>query len=60
MVEAGAPLGLMGDAGEKIASELSTDGDETGAARSETLYIEVRENNRPEDPETWFRSEKDG
>ncbi len=57
VIEAGAPLGLMGDVGDKIADEFSTDGDETGGDRSETLYIEVRKNNTPEDPNEWFRLE---
>jgi septal ring factor EnvC (AmiA/AmiB activator) len=60
MIDAGAPLGLMGGSGDKIASELSTDGDDTGVDRSETLYIEVREKNRPVNPTLWFRTEKDG
>ncbi len=60
VIEEGTPLGLMGDAENKIAAELSTDGDETGAARSETLYIEVRHDNTPEDPSLWFRTDKDG
>ncbi len=60
VIEAGAPLGLMGDAGQKSAAVLSTDGDETGADRTETLYIEIRENNSPVDPNVWFRTEKDG
>lgn len=60
VVEGGAPLGLMGDSDQKTAPDMSTDGDEGGAARSETLYIEVRKNNQPEDPSLWFRTDKDG
>jgi len=60
VVEAGAPLGLMGTGSHKNAADLSTDGDEAGTGRSETLYIEVRENNTPEDPSLWFRTDKDG
>lgn len=60
VIKADAPLGLMGGVGDKIAAELSTDGDQTGTGRSETLYIEVRVNNTPEDPSDWFRTEKDG
>jgi septal ring factor EnvC (AmiA/AmiB activator) len=59
VIEAGEPLGLMGDAEGKSGEVLSTDGDETGAARTETLYIEIREQNRPVDPNAWFRTEKD-
>ncbi|WP_282061228.1 murein hydrolase activator EnvC family protein [Roseobacter litoralis] len=60
VINADAPLGLMGGVGDKIAAELSTDGDQTGTGRSETLYIEVRVKNTPEDPSDWFRTEKDG
>lgn len=58
VIAAGTPVGLMG--GDAPDGELSTDGDGTGAARSETLYMEVRQNNVPQDPETWFRTDKDG
>ncbi|MEP1612991.1 MAG: peptidoglycan DD-metalloendopeptidase family protein [Roseobacter sp.] len=60
VVEAGAPLGLMGDAGQKNTNAASTDGDEGGTERSETLYIEVRDNNRTENPTLWFRTEQNG
>ena len=58
VIAAGTPIGLMG--GVDAGSELSTDGDDTGAARSETLYIEVRQDNVPQDPASWFRTDKDG
>ena len=58
VIAAGTPIGLMG--GVDAGSELSTDGDDTGAARSETLYIEVRQDNVPQDPVSWFRTDKDG
>jgi septal ring factor EnvC (AmiA/AmiB activator) len=58
VIAAGTPIGLMGGAG--VGGELSTDGDDTGAARSETLYIEVRQDNIPQDPASWFRTDKDG
>ncbi|MEM1075787.1 MAG: peptidase M23 [Pseudomonadota bacterium] len=60
IVNAGDPLGLMSDVGHKNAAELSTDGDQAGAAPLETLYIEVRHKNTPEDPSTWFLIDKDG
>lgn len=60
LIEADAPLGLMGDGTGKIESEVSTDGDEAGTGGTETLYIEVRENNAPVDPALWFRVDKDG
>ncbi len=58
VIAAGTPIGLMG--GDAGGGELSTDGDGTGAARSETLYIEVRQDNVPQDPASWFRTDKDG
>jgi septal ring factor EnvC (AmiA/AmiB activator) len=58
VIAAGTPIGLMG--GVDAGGELSTDGDDTGAARSETLYIEVRQDNVPQDPASWFRTDKDG
>lgn len=60
MVSAGGPLGLMGDGRQKNGNRLSTDGDHTGADRSETLYIEVRQDNTPEDPSLWFRTDRNG
>lgn len=60
VIDAGAPLGLMGDAVAENRRQLSTDGDDTGAARSETLYIEVRHQNAAEDPSLWFRTDKNG
>lgn len=58
VIAAGTPIGLMG--GEVSGTELSTDGEGTGTARTETLYIEVRQDNVPQDPESWFRTDKDG
>ena len=58
VIAAGTPIGLMG--GAEAGGELSTDGDDTGAARSETLYVEVRQDNVPQDPASWFRTDKDG
>jgi septal ring factor EnvC (AmiA/AmiB activator) len=58
VIAAGTPIGLMG--GTDGGGEMSTVGDGTGAARSETLYIEVRQDNVPQDPASWFRTDKDG
>lgn len=44
------PVGLM----KQSAENRSTDGDRAGNGRSETLYIEVRQNDTPVDPATWF------
>lgn len=61
IIAAGTPLGLMGTlptAG--VENGLSTVGDGGGAERSETLYIEVRQDNVPQDPLAWFSTDKDG
>lgn len=65
VITEGTPLGLMG--GLKITTSadntdtgLSTVGDGAGNGRSETLYIEVRQQNVPQDPVSWFRTDKDG
>ncbi|RYH08221.1 murein hydrolase activator EnvC [Tropicimonas sp. IMCC6043] len=52
VVQAGAPLGLMGGApaGEFVA-EAQVGG---GAERSETLYMELRQGEVPVDPAAWF------
>jgi septal ring factor EnvC (AmiA/AmiB activator) len=51
VLPAGAPLGLLGGEAHAILSEAPLQG---GAALSETLYLEVREGDRPVDPATWF------
>ena len=65
VITEGTPLGLMG--GLKITASadntntgLSTVGDGAGNGRLETLYIEVRQQNVPQDPVSWFRTDKDG
>lgn len=60
VIETGAPLGLMGAGTGESPGQFSTDGDETGADFTETLYIEVRENNVAENPSLWFRTDKNG
>lgn len=60
VVAAGTPLGLMGNNERKNAANLSTDGDPTGAGQPERLYIEVRQDDVPEDPGLWFQTDKDG
>lgn len=59
-VEAGAPLGLMGPGRQKNTDIGSTDGDEGGIGPTDALYIEVRQNNLPENPGLWFQTEQDG
>ncbi|WP_223425865.1 murein hydrolase activator EnvC family protein [Tateyamaria pelophila] len=61
IIAAETPLGLMGalPTGD-AANALSTLGDGGGADRSETLYMEVRQDNVPQDPLAWFSTDKDG
>ncbi len=54
------PVGLMPGETPEIGAIMSTSGDGTGTDWSETLYIEVRQDNSPVDPESWFRTDKDG
>jgi septal ring factor EnvC (AmiA/AmiB activator) len=65
VISEGTPLGLMGGLQietdtENSNSTVSTVSDGGGNARSETLYIEVRQQNVTQDPESWFRTDKDG
>lgn len=54
VVEAGAPLGLMGGTATEILA-FPADGQEGGGAdRTETLYIELRQGKEPVDPAPWF------
>ena len=53
-----SPVGLMGGF-EAIGDDiLSPSSERTGAALSETLYIEVRQGDTPEDPFGWFADDK--
>lgn len=60
VLPAGSPLGLMGGADPSAESIVQQAATGTGGDRTETLYIEVRQGNVPENPETWFRTTKDG
>ena len=54
VVEAGAPVGLMGGAATENLV-FPADGQEGGGAeRTETLYIELRQGKEPVDPAPWF------
>ena len=57
VIAEGTPLGLMG---APAGDAMSRSRDGAGTERSETLYIEVRQDNIPQDPATWFRTDKDG
>jgi septal ring factor EnvC (AmiA/AmiB activator) len=54
VLEAGAPVGLMGGAAPAAEELLSQAPGGAGGELSETLYMELRKNNEPVDPEPWF------
>jgi len=59
VVEAGAPLGLMGGT-ETDSTIFTAEGEEGGGTgRSETLYIELRHGKEPLDPGPWFMDTKE-
>ncbi len=59
VVEAGAPLGLMGGT-ETETALFPADGQEAGGTgRTETLYIELRHGKEPLDPSPWFAETKE-
>ncbi|TKZ22251.1 peptidase M23 [Shimia litoralis] len=60
VIPEGTPVGLMGGEDPKIGAILSQSGDGSGNGRSETLYIEVRQDKNSVDPNIWFRTDKDG
>ncbi len=60
VIPEGTPVGLMPGETPGIGAIMSTSSDGTGTDRSETLYIEVRQDNSPVDPDLWFRTDKDG
>lgn len=55
----GTPVGVMG--GTLLTSDTAalTDTEGAGTVRPETLYIEVREQNTPQDPLDWFGAGED-
>ncbi len=55
----GSPVGLMGGTAAGEGEVLPTRTGAEGAERSETLYIEVRENNTPVDPDQWFKTDEE-
>lgn len=60
VIPAGTPVGLMGGSPPQAGAILSLSGEGGGTDRTETLYIEVRMDNSPVDPATWFRIGKGG
>ncbi|MGC9370669.1 MAG: murein hydrolase activator EnvC family protein [Paracoccaceae bacterium] len=59
VLPAGAPVGLMGGEMPETAAILAEVSDGGGAARPETLYMELRQGNAPVDPAGWFNVTKD-
>ncbi|WP_282095142.1 murein hydrolase activator EnvC family protein [Epibacterium ulvae] len=60
VIPEGTPVGLMGGATVQADAILSLSGEGAGTDRTETLYIEVRMDNSPVDPETWFQTGRGG
>ena len=60
VIAAKTPVGLMGGAMPKGDDELSPLREGSGTERSETLYMEVRTDNTPQDPAEWFLTDEDG
>ena len=56
VIPAGNPIGVMGGNSQTIDSILEQSEKGTGVVRSETLYIEVRQDKEPQDPLIWFRT----
>ncbi|WP_412509741.1 murein hydrolase activator EnvC family protein, partial [Roseovarius sp. SYSU LYC5161] len=55
----GSPVGLMGGddrAGDAMLTEQTVT---EPTERSQTLYVELRQNNTPVDPGDWFKTDKD-
>jgi len=60
VIPEGTPIGLMGGEAAATRAILSLSGEGGGTGRTETLYIEVRMENSPVDPQTWFRTGQGG
>lgn len=59
VIPAGSPLGLMGGQDAEIGDILANSGNGAGTGRPETLYIEVRQDDAPVDPEAWFATREE-
>jgi septal ring factor EnvC (AmiA/AmiB activator) len=55
VLPAGSPIGMMSGNSQTIETILEQTDKGTGAVRTETLYIEVRQDKEPQDPLSWFR-----
>lgn len=60
VLPAGSPVGLMGGRTPSAESIVQKAADGGGTERTETLYLEVRQGNEPQNPETWFQTTKEG
>lgn len=54
VIAQGAPLGMMPSAAGARADLITETPDQTGAALSETIYIELRQDGSAIDPQPWF------
>ena len=58
VLSAGSPVGLMGGNDPDPGALLPRDGQETATGQTETLYIEVRQDNTSVDPAEWFKTDE--
>lgn len=59
VIPANSPIGLMAGDDAGIGAIVPQKREDTGTERTETLYIEVRQDSVSVDPETWFITLKD-
>ena len=60
IITQGTPLGQMSNGTLSSDTGALTERDGAGSVRSETLYIEIREQNVPQNPLEWFGAGEDG
>ena len=59
VLPAGSPVGIMGGELPSAGEMFKESAARSGTYRPETLYIEIRENETPQDPILWFQVKKD-
>ena len=59
VIAAGTPLGVMGNPMLSSATDLSDQREGAGTTRPEALYIEIRDENVPQNPLGWFGAGED-
>ena len=59
VITAGTPIGLMGGQDATPSEFVAATQDGSGAGRTETLYIEIRQGSETIDPDTWFAKTKE-